>query len=158
MSKQSQAAVWVWVGVGLVAVTAFCGVLGFQLWTGFVEVRDTLTPEKSHFAVQGAVNGHVAFHLTYDQAAVSVSTLTVLDDTDQVLWQIDGHAVGLVPVVVYGRLQVVPGARWTQLVPADGSPPPDVRGKKISVVVEGKCHGHFGVGPQTVETSFDVPK
>jgi hypothetical protein len=157
MSKQLQAAVWVWVGVGLIALSAACGVVGFQLWTGFVEVRDTLTPERPHFAVQGAVNGHVTFHLTYDEAAVSVSTLTVLDDADQVLWQIDGHAVGLVSVVVFGQLQVKPGVNWTQLVPADG-PPPDVRGKRIKVVVEGKCHGHFGVGPQTAETSFDVPK
>jgi hypothetical protein len=157
MSKQTQAVVWVWVGVGLLSLSAACGVLGLWLWTGVVEVRDTLTPEPPHFAIQGAVNGHVAFHLTYDQAAVSVSTLTVLDDADQVLWQIDGHAVGLVPIVIYGRLSVEPGVTWTQLVPADG-PPPDVRGKRIRVVVEGKCRGHFGVGPQTVEMCFDVPK
>ena len=156
MTKQSRAGVWVWIGVGLVALSAACGVVGVQLWTGFTEVRDTLSPEPRHFAVQGAVNGQVAFHLTYDAAAVSLSTLTVLDDTDQVLWQIDGHAVGLVPVVVYGQLQVEPGVRWTQLVPADG-PPPDVRGKRIRVIVEGKCHTHFGVGPQQVETTFDVP-
>jgi len=158
MSRQSQAVVWVWVGVCLVAMSATCGFVGYQLWTGFTDVRDTLTPEKTHFAVQGAVNGQVTFHLTYDQAAESLSTLTVLDDSDQVLWVIDGHAVGLVPVVVYGELSVAPGVKWRQVVPADGSPPPDVRGKRIKVVVEGKCHSHFGVGPQQVETSFDVPK
>ena len=65
---------------------------------------------------------------------------------------------GLVPVVVYGQLSAGTGGKWKQLVPADGSPPPDVRGKRIKVVIEGKCHGHFGVGPQQVETSFDVPK
>jgi hypothetical protein len=157
MSKQAQTVVWVWIGVGLASLSAACGVLGFWLWTGFAEVRDTLTPERPHFAVQGTVNGQVAFHLTYDAAAVSVSTLTVLDDADQVLWQIGGESVGLVPVVVYGQLFAGPGTRWTQLVPADG-PPPDIRGKRIKVVVEGKCRGHFGVGPQTVETSFDVPK
>jgi hypothetical protein len=157
MSKKSQAVVWVWVGVGLVAMSAFCGVLGFQLWTGFIEVRDTLTPEKRHFAVQGAVNGQVSFHLTYDEAAERVTTLTILDGADHVLWQISGESVGLPPVVVYGQLSTGSGARWAQRVPADG-PPPDVRGKRIKVVVEGKCRGHFGVGPQTVETSFDVSK
>ena len=157
MAKRSSAGVWIWVGVGLVSLAAACGVLGFWLWTGVAEVRDTLTPEPPHFGVQGAVNGQPTFHLTYDQAAVSVSTLTVLDDTDQILWQIDGHAVGLVPVVVYGQLSAGSGAKWVQLVPADG-PPPDVRGKRIKVIVEGKCRGHFGVGPQTVETNLDVPK
>ena len=158
MAKRSSADFWIWVGVGLVALSAACGVVGFQLWTAFTEVRDTLSPEPRHFAVQGAVNGQVAFHLSYDQAAVSLSTLTVLDDADQVLWQIDGHAVGLVPAVVYGQLSAGPGGKWTQLAPADGSPPPDVRGKRIKVIVEGKCQTHFGVGPQQAETTFDVPK
>src|SRR5262245_51839095 len=157
MTRQTRAVVWVCVGVGLLTLLASCGVVCYRLWAGFVELRDTLRPESPHFAIRPTADGRVEFHLSYDPAAQGLTTLTVLDSEDNVLWQINGQGVGRTPVVVYGQLPAEPGVRWTQLVPVDGSPPPDVRGRRVKVSVTGTYSGHLGVQPQTVEAAFDVP-
>jgi hypothetical protein len=160
MTRRSGSGVWKWVGLGLLALAIGCGVLGYRLWAVIADVRDTLRPEIPHMTLQaGVVNGQVECHLTYDAAAQGVSAFTVLDEQDNVLWQIADQSVGKPPVIVYGQLPVEPGVQWRQNVPADGTAPPGLRGKRVKVVLEWKyASPNKWPGSQTAEAILDVPE
>jgi hypothetical protein len=160
MSKRSGSGIWMWVGAGVLVLVVACGVVGYRLWTLITDVRDTLRPETPHMTLQAnVVNGQVEFHLTYDSAATGVSTLTVLDAQDSVLWQVADQSVGKPSVIVYGQLPTEPGIQWRQNVPADGTPPPSLRGKRVKVALEWNYSSpNKWPGLQTAEVVIDVPE
>lgn len=160
MARPSRSGVWKWVGVGLLVVLATCGVISYQLWTVIAEMWADIKSQPPHITLEGrVVNGRLEFHLTYDPAALGVSALTVLDAADNPLWQIDAGGLGKVPVVVYGQVPVEPGVRWTQQVPADGTPPAAPSGRQVKVVLLWKYSGGNGrwVGTQRSETVVGLP-
>jgi hypothetical protein len=142
-----------------VAATAACAVVGFCLWEKYVDANGALTPEQPHVALVSAVaDDRIEFHLTYDAAARGVSTLTVLDPADKVLWQASAQGRGRVPVVAYGRVPAEPDVVWTQTFPPAGSPALDVRGTTIRVVVEWEYfRANKWPGSQSAEAVLHVP-
>jgi hypothetical protein len=160
MTTRSASGVWKWVGLGLLVLGVGCGVVGYRLWTVVADVRDTLKPETPHMTLQAkVVNGRAEFHLTYDAAAQGVSAFTVLDEQDHVLWQIADQSVGKPPVIAYGQLPVEPGVEWRQNVPADGTAPPSLRGRRVKAVLQWNyASPNKWPGTQTAEVVIDVPE
>ncbi len=137
--------------VCLLAVTWFagCAVLG---------VRDGLTPLPPQVAIRPeATKDRVEFHLAYLKHATGLSYLTVTDADGRVLWQINGHSLDRIPVVVYGQVPSGRQSNIRQTHPEDGSPPPSLSGKRVKVEIGWRYHGHLGNGPQSADLMLDVP-
>ena len=83
--------------------------------------------------------------------------VTVTEPDGTLLWVLSGPGQGRTPKIVYGVVPADRQFRWAQEWPTDGTPPPDIRGRRVKVRIETRFV-QFGAGTELAEEVIDVPK
>lgn len=126
-------------------------------WLGGTRPGDPVASTQSDFTPH-VRNGQVEFDVLYGREATGLVKFTVSDpDTGKPLWVLVGPGQHKVPKFVYGQVPTDPVYNWTQELPADGAPPPDVRGKRVKVQVLTRFQVMFGPGQEINERVIEVP-
>jgi hypothetical protein len=132
-------------GVVFYAVGCAVGKLGQALQTDTkVGVRPT------------TANGQLELELSYGNETTGITTITVTDAEGNKLWEVSGQGQEKPARVVYG--QVPADGSLKQTFPEDGTPPADVRGKKVVVRVVNRFQVAFGPGQEVTDVTVEVPK
>lgn len=103
-------------------------------------------------------DGRVEFDLEYGREVVGVNKFAVSEPGGKPLWVLTGSSGGRLPKIVYGKVPVEPGQKWTQEFPEGCASPVDIRGKTVKVQVDAQRRLAFGLGRESSEGEVVVPK
>ncbi|HKB03016.1 MAG TPA: hypothetical protein VKD90_12400 [Gemmataceae bacterium] len=101
-------------------------------------------------------NGQLELDLSYGKEATGITTITVAEMDGNRLWEVSGQGTAKPAKVNYGQLPA--DGSLKQVFPEDGSPPPDIRGKRVQVRVVNRFQVAFGPGQEVTDLTVEVPK
>ena len=162
MEPKKRSRVWAWVlGILLgltIAGVAVVGVVMFFVVAGVVQLGKALSTETEATIRMQTANGQVEFEMGYGKDVTGLSVFLVQDVEGNELWRLSGRSDQKPPKVVYGVVPDEPAGAWEQVFPADGKPPPDIRGKHVRIEANCRFIVAFGAGHQSTYAEFDIPK
>jgi hypothetical protein len=163
MSSKPRSRLRVWLGVVLLAALAAVCVLVYlsrsALVSRFGTVAGPAAPSNTRAAFQTKVTGgQVEFEMVYGRDVTGIVRVTVTDPDGTQLWVLSGPGQGRTPKIVYGVVPADGQFRWAQEWPVDGTPPPDIRGRRVKVRIDTRFSIPFGPGVEISEAEIDVPK
>jgi hypothetical protein len=148
---------WLGLLVGvLITLALLAGVAVYAVGCTVVRVGQAL-PTDTKVAVRPVTtSGRLELDLAYGHEATGISTLTFTDAAGARLWEVAGNGSPKPARVVYGQLPADGSLRQT--FPEDGQPPPDVRGRTVTVRVTNRFQVAFGPGQEVTDVTVAVPE
>jgi RNA polymerase sigma factor (sigma-70 family) len=105
------------------------------------------------------IDGQVQFDVAYGRNVTGISAFIVEDEQGNPLWSVRASGQNNIKKITYGVVPVDRNyAGRQQEVPADGTKPEDIRGKKVRIEVDYRDMALFGPGTEVYRDTVEVPK
>jgi hypothetical protein len=148
---------WLGLLVGVLIVLAvLAGVAVYVVGCTVVKVGQALQTDTKVAVRSVTTNGQLELDLTYGHEATGIVTITFTDASGHKLWEVAGQGTAKPAQVVYGQLPA--DGSLKQTFPDDGSPPKDIRGQTVTVVVTNRFQVAFGPGQEMTDVTVAVPE